>query len=85
MTFVWLARLIVVGFSLLAPLPSAAQQGAGATLRLVPHADLAILDPYWTGVTGNCGYMNQRSTCSRLSTSRAGSRVRERDCSLTSD
>ena len=61
MTFVWLARLILVGFSLLAPLPSAAQQGAGATLRFVPDADLAILDPYWTGVTGNSGYMNRET------------------------
>ena len=60
MMFAGLARLILVaGLFLLAALPSKAQQGAGTTLRFVPHADLAILDPYFTGVyiTRNYGYM----------------------------
>ena len=48
--------------AVLAPLPispSAAQSAAGTTLRFVPHADLAILDPYFTGtyITRNYGYM----------------------------
>jgi peptide/nickel transport system substrate-binding protein len=30
-------------------IPTAAQPSAGTTLRFVPHADLAILDPYFTG------------------------------------
>ena len=58
--FAWLARLIVAaGLALLLALPSAAQQGAGTTLRFVPHADLSILDPYSTGayITRNHGYM----------------------------
>ena len=58
--FAWLARLIVAaGLALLPALPSAAQQGAGTTLRFVPHADLSILDPYFTGayITRNYGYM----------------------------
>ena len=40
-------------------MPSAAQQAAGTTLRFVPHADLSILDPYFTGayITRNYGYM----------------------------
>jgi peptide/nickel transport system substrate-binding protein len=50
---------LVAGLALLPVLPSAAQQGAGATLRFVPHADLSILDPYFTGtyITRNYGYM----------------------------
>ena len=42
-----------------AALPGAAQQGAATTLRFVPHADLSILDPYFTGayITRNYGYM----------------------------
>jgi peptide/nickel transport system substrate-binding protein len=58
--FVGLARLIVlVGLALLPAVPSAAQQGAGTTLHFVPHADLSILDPYFTGtyITRNYGYM----------------------------
>ena len=48
--------------AVLAPLPispSAAQSAAGTTLGFVPHADLAILDPYFTGtyITRNYGYM----------------------------
>jgi peptide/nickel transport system substrate-binding protein len=60
MMFVGLARLILVaGFALSAALPSAAQQSGGSTLRFVPHADLSILDPYFTGayITRNYGYM----------------------------
>src|ERR1700752_3443408 len=55
-----LARLILVaGLAVLPALPSAAQQGGGTTLRFVPHADLSILDPHFTGVyiTRNYGYM----------------------------
>jgi len=48
--FARLARSIVIaGLALLPTLPSAAQQGAGTTLRFVPHADLSILDPYFIG------------------------------------
>jgi peptide/nickel transport system substrate-binding protein len=34
-------------------------QNVGNVLRFVPHADLAIIDPYWTGayITRNYGYM----------------------------
>ena len=34
-------------------------QSSGAVLRFVPHADLSIIDPHWTGVyiTRNYGYM----------------------------
>jgi len=41
-----------------ARLPACAQS-ADAVLRFVPHADLAIIDPHWTGVyiTRNYGYM----------------------------
>ena len=60
MKLAWLARLIVVaGLALMPALPGAAQQGAATTLRFVPHADLSILDPYFTGayITCNYGYM----------------------------
>ena len=35
------------------------QQHAGTTLRFIPHADVTILDPYWTPayITRNYGYM----------------------------
>jgi peptide/nickel transport system substrate-binding protein len=38
---------------------SAQAQSDGAVLKFVPHADLAIIDPHWTGVyiTRNYGYM----------------------------
>src|SRR5271166_3574765 len=55
-----LAKLfLVTGLALLAGLPAVAQQNAGTTLRFVPHADLSIIDPYFTGVyiTRNYGYM----------------------------
>jgi len=55
-----LAKLfLVTGLTLLSALPAVAQQNAGTTLRFVPHADLSILDPYFTGVyiTRNYGYM----------------------------
>jgi len=56
----WFARLyLAAGLALLPVGPSTAQQGAGTTLRFVPHADLSILDPYFTGtyITRNYGYM----------------------------
>jgi peptide/nickel transport system substrate-binding protein len=55
-------RLIAsAGFSLAAaavPRLSRAQS-SGTVLRFVPHADLSIIDPYWSGVyiTRNYGYM----------------------------
>src|SRR5271169_4057310 len=55
-----LAKLfLVTGLALLSALPAVAQQNAGTTLRFVPHADLSILDPYFTGayITRNYGYM----------------------------
>ena len=55
-----LLRLFVIaGLALLFTMPAVAQQGGGATLRFIPHADLTILDPYFTGVyiTRNYGYM----------------------------
>src|SRR5271170_1727790 len=43
---------------LAARVPARAQSG-NAVLRFIPHADLSIIDPYWTGVyiTRNYGYM----------------------------
>ena len=58
-----LARLfrpfMIATLALLFAVPVMAQQGAGTTLRFIPHADLTILDPYWSGVyiTRNFGYM----------------------------
>ena len=51
--------LIAVGLITLSVLPAAAQSDAGKTLRMVPHADLAIVDPYFSGVyiTRNFGYL----------------------------
>ena len=51
--------LIVLGLAALLILPAAAQSGAGKTLRLVPHADLSIIDPHFSGVyiTRNFGYL----------------------------
>jgi peptide/nickel transport system substrate-binding protein len=51
LTALWLAALSV--------LPAAAQSDAGRTLRLVPHADLSIIDPHFSGVyiTRNFGYL----------------------------
>jgi peptide/nickel transport system substrate-binding protein len=60
MMFAMLARVILVSsLALLSAMPAVAQQGTGTTLRFIPHADLAILDPYFTGVyiTRNYGYM----------------------------
>ena len=56
----WFARLyLAAGLALLPVGPSTAQQGVGTTLCFVPHADLSILDPYFTGtyITRNYGYM----------------------------
>ncbi len=49
---------MLVAAVLAAVFPAAAQD-ANRTLRLVPHAGLAILDPIWTGayITRNHGYM----------------------------
>ena len=55
-----LLRLFVIGgLALLFAPPVMAQQSGGTTLRFIPHADLSILDPYFTGVyiTRNYGYM----------------------------
>jgi peptide/nickel transport system substrate-binding protein len=60
MMFAWLVKFLVCAVVAVLPaLPGAAQQGVGTTLRFVPHADLSILDPYFTGVyiTRNYGYM----------------------------
>src|ERR1700747_1146633 len=54
------ARLVfLAGLALFTVRPASAEENAGATLRFIPHADLAILDPYWTGayITRNYGYM----------------------------
>ena len=54
----WLAWLpIYVGLALVPASAGVAQQGAGTTLRFIPHADLSILDPYFTGayITRNYG------------------------------
>ena len=51
MMFAMLARVILVSsLALLSAMPAVAQQGTGTTLRFIPHADLSILDPYFTGV-----------------------------------
>ena len=55
-----LLRLFLIGgLTLLFAMPAVAQQSGGTTLRFIPHADLTILDPYWSGVyiTRNFGYM----------------------------
>jgi peptide/nickel transport system substrate-binding protein len=52
--------LIAIALTTLSVLPVAAQSDAGSnTLRMVPHADLAIVDPYFSGVyiTRNFGYL----------------------------
>ena len=53
-------RLLLLGvFTLLSGTHVQAQQRTSTTLRFIPHADLTILDPYWTGayITRNYGYM----------------------------
>jgi peptide/nickel transport system substrate-binding protein len=55
-----LLRLFVIGgLALLFAIPANAQQGADATLRFIPSADLSILDPHFRGdyITRNYGYM----------------------------
>src|SRR6516164_845295 len=51
--------LIAIALTTLSVLPVAAQIDAGNTLRMVPHADLAIVDPQFIGVyiTRNFGYL----------------------------
>src|SRR6516164_2710921 len=51
--------LTALGLAALLALPAAAQSDAGRTLRLVPHADLSIIDPHFSGVyiTRNFGYL----------------------------
>jgi len=48
----------VLGALLVAPAPARAQS-SGSVLKFVPHADLSIIDPHWTGIyiTRNYGYM----------------------------
>jgi len=50
--------LALLGLGLGVATPAVAQD-ANKTLRIVPHAGLAILDPIWTGgyITRNHGYM----------------------------
>jgi peptide/nickel transport system substrate-binding protein len=57
MKFIWL--LILGIFAPLSGTPVMAQQTPGTTLRFIPHADLTILDPYWTAanITRNHGFM----------------------------
>src|SRR5882724_9907849 len=54
-------RLLALASVFLAAIaaPSACAQSSGGVLRFVPHADLTILDPHWTGayITRNYGYM----------------------------
>jgi peptide/nickel transport system substrate-binding protein len=52
-------RLVALGVAALSSLPAAAQSDAGKTLRLVPHADLTVVDPQFIGVyiTRNFGYL----------------------------
>ena len=54
-----ICSLIAVLLALLPALPAAAQNDAGKTLRLAPHADLSIVDPHFSGVyiTRNFGYL----------------------------
>jgi peptide/nickel transport system substrate-binding protein len=51
--------LVALGLAVLYSLPAAAQNDAGKTLRLVPHADLTVIDPQFIGVyiTRNFGYL----------------------------
>jgi len=42
--------LIAIALTTPSVLPAVAQSDAGNTLRMVPHADLAIVDPYFSGV-----------------------------------
>ena len=51
--------LTALGLAALSVLPAAAQGEASRTLRLVPHADLSIIDPHFSGVyiTRNFGYL----------------------------
>lgn len=47
-----MSSLIAVLLALLPTLPATAQGDAGKTLCLVPHADLSIVDPYFSGAVG---------------------------------
>ncbi|MGA7263078.1 MAG: ABC transporter substrate-binding protein [Stellaceae bacterium] len=53
------ARLAALALSLALALGPAARADDGQVLRFVPHADLTIIDPYFSGVyiTRNYGYM----------------------------
>lgn len=59
MPITWMRLHMVVGLAALSALPAAAQSDAGKTLRLVPHADLTVVDPQFIGVciTRNFGYL----------------------------
>jgi peptide/nickel transport system substrate-binding protein len=54
---VWLA--LVVALALASPFGAALAATAATTLRLIPQADLRVLDPIWTtaSITRNYGYM----------------------------
>lgn len=51
--------LIAAGLAAIFALPAVAQSDAGKTLRVVPHADLTVVDPQFIGVyiTRNFGYL----------------------------
>src|ERR1700757_230168 len=54
-----IALFIAAFLAALSPLAAAAQSDAGKTLRVVPHADLTVVDPQFTGayITRNFGYL----------------------------
>jgi peptide/nickel transport system substrate-binding protein len=54
-----IALFIAAFLAALSPLAAAAQSDAGKTLRVVPHADLTVVDPQFIGVyiTRNFGYL----------------------------
>jgi peptide/nickel transport system substrate-binding protein len=51
--------LIALALTMLFAMPAAAQRDTGKTLLMVPHADLAVVDPQFIGVyiTRNFGYL----------------------------
>jgi len=51
--------LLIIGLAFCCGAPAGAQLNTATTLRFVPHADLTILDPHFTGVyiTRNFGYL----------------------------
>jgi hypothetical protein len=63
-------RLLIAGLTTLSALPAAAQSDAGKTLRMVPHADLSVVDPQFIGVyrTANFARSLRWSTPGRSAT-----------------